>query len=159
MTTSPELGEDSRFQDRFWRAQRVAWAVFGLVIVVALAGLTGAGGPLSRSETRTADGRIDTPRISRWSAADEIRFEVSGPGEARIDLSKGFATHFQIHDVQPMPARVIASAEGQTLIFETSGEGRVAVVIHVTPENPGIARFTARLNGGAPHDITSIILP
>lgn len=159
MTPSPELGEDRRFQDRFWRAQRIAWWVFGLIIVAALAGMTGSGGPLSRVETRTADGRIDSPRVSRWSAADEVRFELSGRGERTIDLSRGFAAHFQVHDIQPAPARVIGSAEGQTLLFETHGEGAVDVVIHVTPENPGIAQFTASLNGGTPQVVTSLILP
>ncbi|MBL0968407.1 MAG: hypothetical protein IBJ02_04785 [Brevundimonas sp.] len=94
MSADLELGEDTGFQRRFWRIQRIAWAGFALVIVAALLGLTGAGGPLSRSVVRTPDGLIDSPRISRWSAAEELRFELSGRDGARIDLSPGFATHF-----------------------------------------------------------------
>lgn len=159
MSASLDLGEDARFQRRFWRIQRIAWAAFALLIVAALLGLTGGGGPLSRSVVRTPDGLIDSPRISRWSAAEELRFELSGRDGARIDLSPDFATHFQLEDLQPAPDRVVASARGQSLFFETTGEGEITVVLHVTPENPGVARFTASLNGGAPRAVSSLILP
>ncbi|MFC7376965.1 hypothetical protein [Brevundimonas sp. GCM10030266] len=160
MADALSLKTDPAFQERFWRVQRVAWVVFALFVVAALAGLTGAGGPLSRAEVRTPEGLVDSPRVGRWSAADEMRFELSGQnGLARVDLSDRFAAHFQVHDIQPAPDRTEATDDGQALIFIAPDSARSTVVLHVTAENPGLARFDVRLNGGAPVAVTSVILP
>ncbi len=50
-----ELDEDRNFQERWWTAERIAWIGFALVIVVALAGLTGLGGPVRQRNGGGAD--------------------------------------------------------------------------------------------------------
>ena len=39
-----DLDDDRPFQERYWRWQRGAWAVFALIVTAALAGLTGEWG-------------------------------------------------------------------------------------------------------------------
>lgn len=47
-----DLESDRPFQVKFWRFQRVAWMVLALVLLTALLGLTGKGGPFARQRGR-----------------------------------------------------------------------------------------------------------
>lgn len=158
--SSLKLDDHRRFHFGFWRAQRAAWVLFGLIVVGALLGLTGAGGPLSRETTVMPGGEIDHPRVGRWNAADEVRIELEpGPRERELLLSTGFADHFQIEDIQPTPSRDVAAAEGHRMVFETEEGQPAAIVLHVRAQRPGIAGYAAALDGGAPKSMRSVILP
>lgn len=152
--------EHKAFQLVFWRAQRIAWIGFALVLMLALAGLTGAGGPLSRSSSAVAGGVIDHPRLSRWSAADEFRVRLD-PGAARREvlLSSAFSDHFQIEDVQPAPVEGVATPEGSRLIFSTEPGRPAAVVLRVRALKAGPADYAVGLDGGAPRPLRTIVLP
>lgn len=155
-----ELEDHRRFHFGFWRVQRASWLLFGLIVTVALLGLTGGGGPLSHQRTALPAGEIDHPRVGRWSAADEIRIRLeAGTRERELLLSTGFADHFQIEDIQPAPSRDVAAAEGHRLVFETEEGQPAAIVLHVRAQRPGIADYTAALDGSTPRPLRSIILP
>lgn len=161
-TSEPSLKlEDHRaFQFGFWRLQRIAWIGFAFILVAALAGLTGAGGPLSRASTGLAGGEIDHPRVSRWSAADQLRIRwVPGSGERAVLLSTGFDDHFQLENVQPAPSRSLATADGERLIFETEPGRPASVVLHVRAHKPGMADYAVSLDDGPPRVLRSVILP
>jgi hypothetical protein len=51
-----DLDEDRLFQERYWSFQRFAWVLFLFVVVGALCGLTGSGGPFSRATVEGAGG-------------------------------------------------------------------------------------------------------
>ena len=155
-----ELEDHRRFHFGFWRVQRAAWLLFGLIVTVALLGLTGGGGPLSHQRTALPGGEIDHPRVGRRSAADEMRIRLEPGGREReLLLSAGFADHFQIEDIQPVPSRDVAATEGHRLIFETEEGQPAAIVLHVRAQRPGIADYTAALDGGAPQPMRSVVLP
>lgn len=155
-----ELPDHRRFHLGFWRAQRVAWIVFGLCVAGALLGLTGAGGPLSRQTTPLPGGEIDHPRFGRWSAADEVRVRLKpGASERVLLLSTGFTDHFQIEDIQPAPSRDVAAVEGHHMVFQTEEGQPAAIVLHVRAQKPGIADYAVALDGGAPKPLRSVILP
>lgn len=148
------------FQFGFWRLQRLAWIGFAIILIGALAGLTGAGGPLSRSSADLAGGAVDHPRVSRWSAADEFRVRLAPGGtERELLLSTAFADHFQIEDIQPAPMRSVATAAGDRLIFEAETGRDAAVVLHVRAQKPGVADYAVGLNGETPRVLRSIVLP
>lgn len=161
-TDQPPLDlEDHRpFHFGFWRAQRAAWILFGLIVVGALLGLSGAGGPLSRQTTTIPGGEINHPRVGRWSAGDEVRVRLEPGGRQReLLLSAGFADHFQIEDIQPAPSRDVVAMEGHRMIFEAEEGQPAAIVLHVRAQKPGIADYAVALDGGAPKPLRSVILP
>lgn len=158
--TDPPLEDHRAFHFGFWRVQRIAWIAFALILVAALAGLTGAGGPLSRASTPVAGGEIEHPRVSRWSAADDFRITLEpGAAQRTVLLSTAFADHFQIEDIQPAPVRSVAAADGDRLIFEIEPGRPAAVVLHVRAQKPGMADYAVSLDDGAPRVLRSIVLP
>jgi hypothetical protein len=46
------------FQRRLWRAERIGWGCMALLVLAALAGLTGGGGPLSRATGAAPEGSL-----------------------------------------------------------------------------------------------------
>jgi hypothetical protein len=155
-----QLEEHRHFQERFWTAQRVAWVVFGLFLLAALLGFTGAGGPFSRTTATVAGGIVDYPIISRWQAADEmvVRF-APGPEERRLRLSTTFADALQIEGIQPEPERSLAGPEGAELTFATQPGAAAEVTIHVSPLGPGYFSFDVGIDDGAPATLGTLVLP
>lgn len=166
-----QIADAPRFQHRFWRIQRWCWVGFALVVVAALAGLTGAGGPLSRGLLALAGGEIDHPRITRWQGADTmiVRF---GPGgaERSLHLSAPFWAGFEVEEIQPRPDRVIAAPDGQAMIFTAavpaaSGQGQApqsgawTAHLQIRPSSPGIIRAEASIDGDAAAGMTVVVLP
>lgn len=154
-----QLEDRRRYQEKLWTVERCAWVAFIAITLGALAGITGAGGILSRHSATMDGGEIDHPRIARWQASDEmtVRF-VEGAGARSLLLSSGFVESFQIETVQPRPTRVEAVADGQVMHF-ASADGPVQVVLHLRPQHPGLARYRASINGGTAADLSTLILP
>src|SRR3546814_3721463 len=89
--------EDHRsHQEKLWTVERCAWVLFIAITLGAAAGITGAGGVLSRQVAAIDGGKIDHPRIARSEAADEmtVRF-APGSGPRTLLLSSTFAQSFQ----------------------------------------------------------------
>jgi hypothetical protein len=154
-----QLDEKRGFQEGFWTAERWAWLVFALIILVSLAGFAGAGGYFSRATASPGAAEIDYPRISRWESADEFTITLRDEREThRIELRHPFSEYFQIEDVQPQAERLFLG--GDTEIMEFAAEpGRPArVTIHVRAVRPGFARYGLSVDG-ASTDTTTLVLP
>jgi hypothetical protein len=82
-----------------------------------------------------------------------------GAAERRITLGPQFAETFQIDDVQPQPAAVEAGPPGQILRFRISDGGPAEIVVHITPLRTGLARYRTSVDGAAPDDLTTFVLP
>lgn len=156
-----QLEEHRAFQERFWAAERVAWVGFGLIMIAALAGLTGSGGPLAAVTADLGGAELKMPRLARWEAADEIvvRFDPGGPAQRSVTLDADFAHRFQIEDIQPQPSAAETTAQGHRLIFDVPSGGPAEVVLHVRAFSPGPASFGVRADGGAPRRTTVFVLP
>ncbi|WP_318932674.1 hypothetical protein [Sinorhizobium medicae] len=99
-----QIEEHRTFQESFWRAERVSWVIFGLMLIAALLGITGSGGLLERQIITVADGSVDVPRFSRWEASDVLQATLAGGGaERRLTLSPEFFRTFQVEDIDPPP--------------------------------------------------------
>ena len=162
-TTGLELVTNRPFQRRFWRIQRVGWVIMALILLAALLGLTGKGGPLARASVTGPEGEVVYPRVARWQTADEleVRFSRVSAGEATVQVGVEFGRVFQVEGIQPEPSSSIVIAGGQQLTFEVGpGEGEKSVTINVRPTQPELAtRIPIRINGGDPMRITPVVLP
>jgi hypothetical protein len=158
-----DLGEDRAFQERFWTAERVAWFIMVLIILAALAGLTGHGGPLARATAGGASGEVDYPRITRWEASDEFNLtlpETSGD-EAAVEVDSSFSNIFEIEDIQPQPSKSMVTGAGHRLVFEL-GEpaGSRKITVHVRAMKPSLGTSVdLRLNDGPPLRLRPVVLP
>lgn len=155
-----QLDEHRRFQERFWAAERAAWAVFGLALFAALLGLAGGGGLMSRGELAPMGARIDYPAISRWTAPDHlsVRFDPGDPSRI-LTLGPEFSAAFEIRTIRPEPREATATADGLRLEFATGGDEPAAVILDLHARTVGRVRYGIAVDGEAPALVSTLILP
>ncbi|MDI6834890.1 MAG: hypothetical protein QMD99_04130 [Rhizobiaceae bacterium] len=144
---SLQLKEHRAFQAKFWRLERFAWIFFALILVAVGLGLSGSGGPLSRS-TLVADRSVaDVPRFSRWEAPDEIRITLAPSSDQNLTLAEAFFSKFQIETMQPPPARTDPGQSSTVYHFGSSATEPLLVSINLRPLHPGQVAYPLGLNG------------
>jgi hypothetical protein len=154
-----QLEEPREFQKRFWIAERIAWIIFALIIMLALLGFTGAGGPFSRTSVEIAGASLDYPRVSRWQTSDELRVTLPpGNEERRLTFAPAFYESFQVEGIEPQPESQISTAKGIEMTFAADADAPALIVIYVRPLHPGFPSFAVGLNGNDQR-ISSVILP
>jgi hypothetical protein len=84
-----EINEDLEFEHRSWQVQRVAWAILSLIVLVALLGLLGGGGPFSVARVGMGSPlEVSYARFARHNNAVEMAVRLQPgavPGdEARV---------------------------------------------------------------------------
>jgi hypothetical protein len=156
----PEIAEDRPFQERFWHVERFAWIGFGLLLLAAMAGFFGSGGPFSRGEAISGETRIDFPTQARWEAGEEINVRLAGSaGERVVEVSNEFAEAFEIDDIQPPPDRVEATAGGQRLVFLAADSAPIMVRLAMTPRHPGPAKYLIAASGMPAVPVSTFVWP
>jgi hypothetical protein len=155
-----QLADHRSYQERLWAVERWAWGAFLAIVLAAVLGFTGAGGVLSHRLSDVEGGQVDHPRFARWQANDDIVVHFpKGPLARSLSLAPSFAEAFQVEDIHPRPLRVETGPEGETLHFRMTEGGPARVILHVRPLRPGLARFGVSIDGGAPQELSSLILP
>jgi hypothetical protein len=154
-----QVEEDRPFQRAFWVVERCAWALFSLLLLLAMAGLTGAGGYLSRGSYSMPVGDVDYPRVSRWGASDtlRVRFDDGGPTH-RLTLGSQFFRYFELATIQPQPERAFAEGSGATFEFTAAPPGRAEVTLYVRAFEPGFPSYRLGLDG-TDTQLSTVILP
>jgi hypothetical protein len=155
-----DIQRHRRTQERFWRFQRCAWAGFAIIVVSALAGLTGAGGVLARTVDKFSTGLVDVPIITRVSTADDVRIEFEPGGASRsVHLSSAFLSAWQIETIQPAPDESVADGAGILLRFNTSPNESAAVHLFVKARETGIFQTAISIDAQKPVAHRVIVLP
>ena len=155
-----DLNEDRSFQERWWTAERIAWGGFALIVVLALAGLSGSGGWLADTTASGTGGSVDYPRLSRWQADDtvSVTFAASSKTSRTLTLSNAFTSLFQIVDVEPRPTTSTATQDGEDLEFRVAPDGPSTVDLHVRSQHPGIVGYYTAIDGERLNS-TTFVLP
>ena len=133
--------------------------VFGLVLVAALAGLTGGGGILSGASRDLGAARIDYPRIARWTTPDLLTVSFTEGGNRSLLLSPEFLRAFEIETIQPQPAHAATTPQGLQLEFAVEGVGAAPIRIGLQANAAGRFIYRIGIDGGEPAPFASFILP
>jgi len=154
-----EFEEDLGFQRLFWTVERAAWIAFALLIAAALAGLTGAGGPLAHAKAETPYGSIEYPRVSRWQTADDmvIQLRPAAGSLVEIEIDRRFVEAFEIVSIQPEPQSAAATPNGMRYTFDVESGG--AVVFQLRAMQPAFIPDGSIRIGDAKAPVRSLILP
>ena len=163
-----DIAEDVAFQRRAWAVQRAGWGAMALLVLAALAGLLGGGGPLGTGEAGEADGplRVRYARFARYQAPTELELEL-GPaavrgGEARVRLSREYLEGVEVTGTSPAPAAEEAGPEGVTYVFRVSppAPGRPAtVVFFLETTRFGLRTAAVAPTGGEPVTFRQLVYP
>jgi hypothetical protein len=130
---SLEIAQDIDFQRREWRAQRIGWVVMALLVLAAMAGLTG-NGVLARA---TAGGpadpiRLEYARFDRMQSPSSLRVEVAGDavgGEVvELLIDRAYLQGVQIEKVVPEPESVRGAENDLLYVFAVAEPGRPLTV-------------------------------
>lgn len=144
-----QVDEDRRFQEAWWTTERIAWIGFALIIILAVAGLTGLGGPLSQGSAAGPTGDLEFPRWSRWQADDHMRVGLlpTGKDMRTISLSQEFTDQFEVVDIEPRPVRSIAAAQMTHYEFAVDPQAEGHVDFSVRSLHPGMVSYYVAIDG------------
>ena len=119
MARSFEVQEFPAVQRRIKAAQRVGIGVLALVLLAAVAGLTGLGGPLSDTRARHAGIDVQTPRFARYLAPTSIAVEVerAAADTVTLTLRGDHADAFHVKSILPEPERVATTGDATIYTF------------------------------------------
>ena len=157
-----DLDSDRSFQEKWWVIERIGWLIMLAIVLAALAGLTGRGGPLASAEVEAGDVRVTYPRVARWQTAAEmtVEFPAQRMGSGEILLPSDFVSLFSVESVSPQPSRVVVRPEGMLYEFELDGvSGPKKAEFALRAVRPSFWRTVRSQAAAAPESMSFIILP
>lgn len=143
---APAVGEDMRFQRRFWAVQRAGWGVLSVMLVLAGLGLF-SNGPLSRAEARSANGTmaVEYQRFLRNGAAATMVVRLAaGNGPAEFFIGREALDKLGITRIQPPPSHSSVSDDGIRLAFARIGDAPARIQLTVKPMGFGRLHVSLR---------------
>jgi hypothetical protein len=160
---SIEMDDDPRQQEIEWVVQRIAWVLLSALLIAVALGLFGRGGPLSKVEAMSEDGRfmVEYDRFLRHDSPDLLRVTVrkADAPVVRIRMDSRYARSIQIERITPDPERE-ASADGTvTFLFRTQPDAALEASFYFTPEIHGKLEGWVALDNGARHALSHFIYP
>ncbi|MEK8090380.1 hypothetical protein [Thermithiobacillus plumbiphilus] len=158
-----ELEKELSFQKRLWKTQRIGWITTGLLLLAAVLGLLGSGGPLNETELHSADGRVlvSYDRFIRFDAPGTLRIKLPAQGSiARLWLDKDYLNALDIQWITPGPLRVSADSSGLTYEFAPTAPGTsLPVEIKFQTQTVGSLQGRLRLEDGTILGFTQFSYP
>ncbi len=159
-----EVGQDLRFQQRQWAAQRWAWVALVGVVVAAVLGLFG-NGPLSDTAAAAPDGslRVEYGRFLRCNAPATLTVTF-GPtaardGAVRLLVDADYLRTLRLTRTTPRAEAEQAGPDAVALVFRASPGGPGAVTLEVEPDAPGPASGRFRVDGGPAVEVGHFVYP
>jgi hypothetical protein len=140
-----ELGEvqDTRFQEREWHAQRIAWLVLFVVIVGAALGLLGPG-PLSLSQAQSPDDAVQAEyyRFARRGGDGTVTVTVAAFLDWNVDVwwNSAYLEEMTVNGVTPEPDSVTAIDGRVRYRFLAEPGDQLTVTFDITPDGVGAKR-------------------
>ena len=140
-----EIDEDIVFQRREWLAQRVGKFFLFVIVVCALIGITGMGGPLSRGEAGEPAGgvHVEYERVVRRSATATMTLHFrGGPGEVKFWVAAPYVSNVVVQTVVPTPSAV--SVEHERYVYTVqAGTPDISVILQM--KHMTVGRIEAEL--------------
>lgn len=154
-----QLDENRGFQRGFWMAERIGWAGFVMVILLAMAGLTGRGGWFATAAHRAGAAIIEAPRVVRRGETAELRVEFGRDGGRHLlGFDAALPERFDVESVAPHPFRSVAAGNGLALQFEAVGNAPHVVRLLLRARHAGLADLRIAADG-AGATVRILILP
>ena len=143
-----QINDNPAFQRRFWVVQRLVWVALTIVVILALAGLTGGGGRFTQGTVGDHTFTLSYPVLARRDAAAQVTITVAGPRDAaRVHVEQAFLNRFHITDMSPAPTDVAATPWGQSYRFALTGDGLRSIRLTIVPQGAGRTDYAIVVDG------------
>lgn len=159
-----EIEEEPRFHHASWRTQRIAWSMLALVLLAALLGALGRGGPLARGQASGGpDGiTIEHERFPHYSAPSTLRVRVppgvARNGELRLRADRHYLDGVRVESLTPLPVRVEARENEFVYVFAV-GVAATDIVLRLHMDRIGRISGSFALDDRAPVRFSQFVFP
>lgn len=158
------VGEDLRFQERWWRFERVVWIFFLLVLVADALGVFGRGWLAKAQDHRTGSGfDLFYERVERAETSSILRVNFRPDavvnGKAQLFVSDSVVKKLGAQRIAPEPESSVIGNGGITYTFPVDAAKPGDVQIDMQPQAPGIAHFTVQVPGREPVTERVVVMP
>lgn len=158
------VGEDLDFQRRWWRFERIVWAIFGIIIALDIAGVFG-GGPLSHATVKSSDGLLNVKyeRVERYSTPTIMTIDIAAAAihnqQFQLWVSESAVKPLGNQRVIPQPQTSELIDHGILYTFP-AGEGKPTTVqFALEPSGPGRFPLSIKLyDAGAPVQSSNVAM-
>lgn len=158
-----QISEDMAFQRRTWLVERIVWILLGLVLIAALLGFFGGGGPAASAETSTEDGNLSMQyeRFLRLESPTQLRVVARPFGTTlRLWLERDYVEAIEITSIVPEPHRVEAAEDRYTFEFPLTASAETATVFfYIEPRKAWNLTGRLGLDGGAELMLRQLVYP
>ncbi|HSH31238.1 MAG TPA: hypothetical protein VK963_01075 [Candidatus Saccharimonadales bacterium] len=137
---SIQVGEDLAHQGLFWKIERAGWAVLLLVLMGALLGYSGAGGPLNQAVAQTEGLELEYDRFMRQLAPSQLKVKLA-PASAEtvsFSLSQDYLDQLQIQNITPQPDSITATGDKLQYQFAATPGSSLTVTFDIQPSAVGL---------------------
>ncbi|HET9088442.1 MAG TPA: hypothetical protein VFN53_13065 [Acidobacteriaceae bacterium] len=136
------VGEDLKFQRKWWRFERIIWVLFAIIVALDLSGAFGRG-YLANSRMRASDHTMDVKyeHIERFSTSSilKIRFGPAAihDGKIKLYVSQSFVSELGNRRIIPQPESSEVAASGIVYTFPANSY-KASVAFALQPSRPGL---------------------
>lgn len=135
------------------------------IVIGALAGVSGSGGPLTRTTAATADGssEVQYARFARYSAPTTLEVNVAAAesgSRIRLRVSEEYLDAMTVRSITPPPVSTTLAERQYVFVFERSPTPAVAKIqLQLEPTAFGPTQGWLAVDNGAPILFTQFIYP
>ncbi|HKQ48675.1 MAG TPA: hypothetical protein VJZ71_11450 [Phycisphaerae bacterium] len=147
-----QIHEDIALQRKVWLAERIAWSLLALLMILALTGLLGGRGILSASRVGEPNSAlwVDYERCARVGAVTELRIHARPTGERWTLSIGGNLLDHAIWSSSPLPQSTETRSNLHRLFFlPAPGTDPIQVVLRIEHRRAGRKRAEFRSEGAS----------
>ncbi|MCI0747666.1 MAG: hypothetical protein L0Y58_19855 [Verrucomicrobia subdivision 3 bacterium] len=129
-----EVGQDLKFERRWWKFERTGWILLALVLLFAILGYLGPG-PLTKHVAGTRGGPLwlEYHRYERYHAPVDLRVHIGAVAargkELQLWIDREYVDAVSMEDVEPQPESVELKNERFVYTFKVSETPRTAKIL------------------------------
>ncbi|MGI4755582.1 MAG: hypothetical protein ACRYGF_01895 [Janthinobacterium lividum] len=157
------VGEDLKFQERWWTFERVAWNIFLLILLADVLGAFGNGWLAKAKKQEAGSGMlVKYDRIERTFTPSRVTLQF-GPDAASNGKIILFVRNNLLKDlgasrVIPQPELSTVGSDGVTYTF-SAAKGESEVAFELEPASPGVRWIYMQVQGHTPVNARVVVMP
>ncbi|WP_419804605.1 hypothetical protein [Terriglobus sp.] len=158
------VGEDLRFQERWWTFERIVWSVFALILLADVLGVFGRGW-LAKAELKNENSgmQVKYERVQRAMTPSVVSIQFLPAavhnGNVQLYVSNSVVKDLGESRVIPEPEHSTIGDGGVLYSFPTQGREPLTVDLELQSSFPGVHPFTLQVPGMQATGSRVVVMP
>jgi hypothetical protein len=155
------VGEDLKFQRRWWKFEGVMWWIIAVVLVLNFLGVFGRG-PLAHARLKNDAMLVKYERVERTGTPSILEVELLPPtfqeGHVTLHVSQSVVDELGAQRVIPSPLETAVGKDGLTYKF-SADKNPGYVQFALQPAHPGVFHFLLQVPGSPAISARVVVMP